>query len=180
LPAFKVSGNVPGVMLKSAPVTAAALTVTGDVPVELSVTACVASVFSDTLPKATLDVLMLSVETGTVNCTAKVFVTGPAFAVRIAVWAVVTGVTFAVNCTLVVFACTRAAVDAVTAALLLVKATLRPAAGAGPLKVKVHRSVPVPPIDALAQVKPVRTGSPEPLSGIVAVLLVEELLETVN
>jgi hypothetical protein len=167
-------------MLKSAPVTVAALTVTGAVPVELRVTVWVAGAFSDTLPKAMLVVLMLSVETGTVNCTVKVLVIGPAFAVMIAVWAVVTGVTFAVNCTLVVFACTRAAVVVATAALLLDMAILNPAAGAGPLKVKVHRSVPVPPIDALAQVKPARTGSPEPLSGIVAVLLVEELLETVN
>jgi hypothetical protein len=167
-------------MLKSAPVTVAALTVTGAVPVELSVTVWVAGELSDTLPKATLATLMLKVGTGTVNCTVKVLVTGPAFAVKIAVWAVVTGVTFAVNCTLVVFACTRAAVVVATAALLLDMAILKPAAGAGPLKVKVHRSVPVPPIDALAHVKPLRTGSPEPLSGIVAVGLVEELLETVN
>jgi hypothetical protein len=110
----------------------------------------------------------------------KVSVTGPAVAVTTAVCAVETADTFSVNCTLEVFACTIAAVVVTTAALLLDMATLKPAAGAGPLKVNVHWSVPAPLIDALAQVKPVSTGSPVPLSGIVAVPLVEELLSTVN
>jgi hypothetical protein len=135
---------------------------------------------SDTLPKATLATLVLNVGTGTVNCTANVLVTGPALAVRIAVWAVATGVAIAVNCTLVVFACTSAAVVVVTAKLLLDTPTLRPSAGAGPLKVRVHKSVAVPPMDALAQVKSVNTGSPAPLSGIVALPLVEDVLEMLN
>ena len=48
-------------MVKPDPVIAAALTVTGEVPVELSVTDCVAAVFTVTLPKLRLVTL-------TVNC----------------------------------------------------------------------------------------------------------------
>ena len=71
-PGLKVTGMVPCVKLKSAPVTDAALTVTGAVPVELRVTVCVTGAFSDTLPKATLETLMLSVKTGSSDCAEKV------------------------------------------------------------------------------------------------------------
>jgi hypothetical protein len=175
-----VSGNVPGVMVKSAPETVAPLIVTGPVPTELSVTVCVTGVFTATLPKFTLATPTLSVGTGTFNWRAKLVLTMPALAVRLTVCAVETGDTLAVNCALVVFAWISAAVDTVTAALLLDKTTLKPAAGAGPLIVTVQRSVPVPPIDALLQEMPLSCGAPVPVSAITAVLLLEELLETVN
>jgi hypothetical protein len=167
-------------MLKSAPVTAAALIVTGPVPVELRVITCVAGVFSDTLPKATLATLMLRVGTGTSNCTVKLCVTDPAFALRVAFWAVLTGVTLAVNCTLVVLACTSAALDTGTAALSLDRPTLNPAAGAGALIIAVHNSAPVPVIVALLQLKPVSAGgvcaaAPVPVR-LTTVALVEALV----
>jgi hypothetical protein len=118
--------------------------------------------------------------TGTVNCSAKVLVTGPVLALRSAVWADATGVATAVNCALVVFAWTSAAVVVVTAELLLDTTTLKPCAGAGPLKVSVHKSLAVPLMDALAQVKSVSTGIPAPLSGIVAVPLVDDVLDMLN
>ena len=150
------------------------------VPVELRVTVCVAGVFTGTLPKATLATLVLSTGAGTVNARVKVSVTLPAVAVRIAVCAVETGVTFTVNWALLVPVCTSAAGPVVTAGLLLDRTTLKPGASAGPLSVSVQRSVPVPPIDALAQVKPINCGSPVPLRATNVVLLAEELLVIVN
>jgi hypothetical protein len=175
-----VSGNVPGVIVKPAPLTAAPLIVTGDVPVELTVTVCVVGVFTATLPKATLVTPILSVGAGTFNWRAKLVLTVPALAVRPTVCAVETGDTLAVNCALVAFAWTSAAGDTVTAALLLDRPTLKPAAGAGPLIVTVQRSVPVPPIDALLQKMPFSCGAPVPLRAITAELLIDELLVTVN
>ena len=179
-PGLNGIGNVVGAMVKPVPVTVAPLTVTVARPVDVSVTIRVVVTLTGTSPKATLAAPMPRVGSAAFNCKVKVSVTGPAHAVRIAVWAVETAVTFNVNCVLDVFGCTNAAVVVVTAALLLEMPTLKPAAGAGPLSVTVHTSVPVPPIDALAQVKAERMGSPEPLSGIVAVPLMEELLETLN
>jgi len=172
--------------VKPAPVTVAPLMVTGAVPVELMVTVFVVGVFTVTLPKATLVTLVLSVGTGTVNPSAKVSVTLPAVAVRVAVCAVDTGVTFAVNWALVLFVCTSAAGDIVTAGLLLESATLKPGADADALIVTVHRSVPVPPIDALTQESPVSCGvvvsssaAPVPLR-FTNVGLVEALLPMVS
>jgi hypothetical protein len=48
-------------ILKPVPVSVAALTVSGDVPVDVNVTDCVAGVFSTTSPKATLVALRVSV-----------------------------------------------------------------------------------------------------------------------
>jgi hypothetical protein len=154
-PGFNVTGNVLDAMVKPAPVTVAPLTVTGPVPVEFMVTAWIASVFTATLPKATLAVLRLRVGTGTFSSSAKVSVTVPALAVKVTACALETGVTFAVNWALLAFVCTSAAGDIVTAALLLDKATLKPGARAGPLSATVQRSVPVPPMDALLQEIPV-------------------------
>jgi hypothetical protein len=136
------------------------------------VTAFVAGVFTVTSPKEMLVTLVLSAGTGTVNAKTKVSVTLPAVAVRVTVCAVETGVTFAVNWAVVLLVCTSAAGDIVTAALLFDRATLKPGETAGALIVTVHRSVPVPPIDALAQVMPVSCGAavcasatPAPSSG---------------
>jgi hypothetical protein len=123
---------------------------------------------------------MLSVGTGTHNWRAKLVVTVPALAVRLAVCAVETGDTLAVNWAVVAFAAMKDADGTITAALLLDRVTLKPPASAGPLIVTVQRSVPVPPIDALLQERLVSLGAPVPLRGITAVLLTEELLVTVS
>ena len=104
----------------------------------------------------------------------------PALAVRITVCTAETGDTLAGNWAVVAFAATREADGTITAALLLDKPTLKPPAGAGPLIVTVQRSEPVPPIDALPQEIPVSRGAPVPLRAITALLLMEELLVTVN
>ncbi len=81
-PGFNVIGKVPPEIAKPAPVTAAALMVTGTVPVEVKVTGCgVAVVFTTTLPNAKLVALMLSAGTAAFNCRAKVLDTLPALAV---------------------------------------------------------------------------------------------------
>jgi len=64
---------------------AAALTVTGAVPVEVRITDCVAGVFRVTFPNATLVALMLSVGTPVPSCRLKVCATLPALAVNVAV-----------------------------------------------------------------------------------------------
>ena len=58
-------------VLKPAPVTVAALTVTADVPEDVKVSVCVAGVLTATLPNARLDALRLRVDTAAFNCKAK-------------------------------------------------------------------------------------------------------------
>src|SRR5258707_15030837 len=70
---------------KPLPVTVAALTVTAAVPVDVKVTDCEAGEFSTTLPKDTLLAFTLSVGTDAFNCSAKLFETLLAVAVRVAV-----------------------------------------------------------------------------------------------
>jgi hypothetical protein len=157
-PGVKVIGNVPAASVKPAPLTVAPLMVTGAVPVELRVIDWVVGVFTPALAKVMLDEVRLSAGAGTFNWMANVSVTPPALAVSVAVCALATGVAYALNWTLDRFALTNPAGDTVTAALLLDKATLRPAAGAGPLMVAVQRSVAVPPIEALVQDRPLNCG----------------------
>jgi hypothetical protein len=72
--------------VKPVPVRAAALIVTGTVPMEVKVTGCgVAAVFTKTLPKATLVVLTLSVGTAAPSCRLKVSDTPLAVAVSVTV-----------------------------------------------------------------------------------------------
>ena len=104
----------------------------------------------------------------------------PALAVKVAVCAVETGITLAENCTLVELAWIRATEVTLTAGLLLEIDTLKPAEGAGPLMVAVHRSVAVPLSEALVQERPLSCAPPVPMSAITAALLDEELLVIVN
>ena len=48
---FSVAGKLPPTIVKPAPVIAAEFTVTGEVPVDISVNDCVVDVFTVTLPK---------------------------------------------------------------------------------------------------------------------------------
>lgn len=82
---FRVTGNVTPETEKPVPLTLAALTVTGAVPVEDRVTVCVAGEFCITLPKAMLVALMLSVGTPVPSCSENVLATLLALAVRITV-----------------------------------------------------------------------------------------------
>ena len=78
-------GNVTPEALKPAPLTAAALTVTGAVPVEDRITDCVAGVLRFTFPNATFVALMLSEGTPAPSCSEKVIAVLPALAVKVAV-----------------------------------------------------------------------------------------------
>jgi hypothetical protein len=62
---FSVAGKLPPMIAKPAPVTAAELTVTGDVPIDVSVNDCVVVVFTVALPK--LRLAALTVNCGTVS-----------------------------------------------------------------------------------------------------------------
>ena len=57
---LSVAGRVPPTRVKPAPAIVAEFTVTGAVPVELSVSACVVAVFTVTLPKLRLPALTVS------------------------------------------------------------------------------------------------------------------------
>jgi hypothetical protein len=60
-PGLSVTGKLPPRMLKPTPVIAAEFTVTGDVPVDVSINGCVVAVFTVTLPKLRFNAF-------TVNC----------------------------------------------------------------------------------------------------------------
>jgi hypothetical protein len=96
-PGFNMSGNWARAIVKPVPVSAAASIVRGSVPVAVTITDCVADVFTATFSKARLVVLMLSVCIVAFNCRAKVWETPPALAVNFTACSVSTDDTFAVN-----------------------------------------------------------------------------------
>jgi hypothetical protein len=57
---FSVTGRLPPTIVKPVPVIAAVFTVTGAVPVEVSVNDCVVAVFTVTLPKLRLAALTVN------------------------------------------------------------------------------------------------------------------------
>jgi hypothetical protein len=57
---FSVTGKLPPTIVKPAPVIAAEFTVTGDVPVDVSVSDCVVAVLTVTLPKLRLGALIVN------------------------------------------------------------------------------------------------------------------------
>ena len=154
----------------------AALTVTAAVPVEFSVTVCVVAEFTDTLPNAKLVVLKLSVGFDAPSCIAKVCDTPPALAVRVTVEALVTEFTVAEKFPVFVPPASATLMGTVTAELLLVRFTVNPLLAAAVFSVTVQLSVPAPVIELFAQLSPVNTGTPVPLSATVADVPVDELL----
>ena len=82
----------------------------------------------------------------------------PACAVNVAVWAVVTDDTVAVNPTLVAPAGTVTEAGTTTAVLLLLTATVNPPDGAAAVRDTVHRSVPAPVIEPLEQLIALSAG----------------------
>jgi hypothetical protein len=179
-PGFNVMGKLPPEILKPFPVTVAAFTVTGTLPVDVSVTVCELVAFTRTLPKATLPVLIVSVGVAAFSCRAKLFVAPFALAVTLTACAVLTELTAAVNAALVAPDETVTAPGNVTAALLLDKPTAWPALGAAEFSVTVQASVAAPVIDALLQEIALTTAVPVPASAIVVVGVPFELLPIVN
>ena len=158
----------------------AEFTVTGAVPVELSVNACVTGVFSTTLPNPMDAVFRLSVGVAAFNCRETFMDVLPVVAVRVTDCALLTTAAFAVNAALVAVAGTVTELGTVTALLLLVRFTLRPPVGAEPDKLTVHASASDPVIEVLLQDTAVTVGKtavPVPLRLTVAI---GALLEIAN
>lgn len=170
------------------PVSVAALIVTGAVPVDASVKDCVEVIFNATLPKATLFALILNVDVPGFNCKAKLSDTLPAVAVNVAVWAVLTAETFAVNPALVEPEATVTEGGTVAAALLLDRLIVNPPLWAAAVSVRVQESVAVPVIDPLLHDRALSAGIglpgepvvPVPPKLTTAVDPVEELLVMVS
>jgi hypothetical protein len=179
---FTVTGKLTPETVKPLPVTVAALMVTGDVPVDDRVIVWVEAVLRLMLPNDKLEELTLSVGTAAPSCSANVFATLFAPAVRVAVAAVLTVETVAVKLAVVDPATTVALAGTVTAELLLAKLTVRPPVGAAAVRDTVQLSVPAPVTDALLHVKPLNadTATPVPLRLITEEAPVEELLLSVR
>ena len=176
---FSVTGKVAPDIVNPVPVNAAELMVTGAVPVEVNVTGSVDAVFTVTLPNARLAGLIVNVGTAAFNCRPKVRETPPALAVRVTACAVDTDDTVAVKPAVLALAGTTTVAGTVTAALLLVRLTLKPPLPAAALSVTVQLSLPAPVIDALLQVSPLKAPAaavPVPVKLITAVPLVDEVL----
>lgn len=156
-PGFKVTGKVAADIVKAVPLTTPELTVTGVVPVEVSVTGCVTVVLTVILPNAILAGLTVSVGTAALSCRAKVWLMPPALAVSVAACAEVTGETDAVNVVPRAFAGTVTVAGTVTAALLLPRFTLT-----GPLAATVistlQTSLPEPVKEELVQENALNAG----------------------
>ena len=152
---FKVTGNVAPEIVKPVPLSVAELTVTGAVPVEVSVTGNFDAVSTVTLPNATLVGLIDNVGTvaaAAFSCRAKFLETRFAVAVSVTVCTDVTDDTLAANPALLAFAGITSVAGTVTAALLLARLTVRPLVPAAPVSVTVQLSLPDPVMDALLQV----------------------------
>jgi hypothetical protein len=166
------------------PPIVAALTLTAAVPVDVNVRDFVADVFTATLPNARLVALTARVGTGGFNCRAKVFKRPLAVAVRVTFCAELKEDTFAIKLEVVALAATVTEVGTVTVLLLLERATLIPPAGAAPLSVTVHVTVPAPIIVALLQVREFKATSvedvPLPWSRTFAIVIAESPVMTLN
>ena len=131
---------------KPVPVRAAALTVTAEVPVDVSVSDCVVALFTATVPNARLAELRLNVGNCEPSCNVKAAGGPKALAVNVAVCAVLTEEIVALK--FVVFApdVTITEAGTLTAALLLARFTVTPLAAAVAFSFTVQLSVPVPVI----------------------------------
>ncbi len=187
---FNVTGNEAPDIVKPVPVSAAALMVTGAVPVDVNVSDFVEAVLTATLPKLTL--LALTLRVGTVGAVAfnfseKLLELLFADAVNCTDCAEVTADTAALKLAVVALAGTVTVAGNVTAPLSLLRLTLCPPLPAAPLNVTVHASVPAPVIDPVLHDNPLTVIAwvaadffPTPCSLTAAVGLVAELLAIVT
>ena len=110
------------------------------------------------VPLVQLSPFRAGVAAGGFSCSANVFATPPALAVRVAVCAVVTDAAVAVNPALVAPDGTVTVAGKVTAELLLARLMVIPPLVAAALSVTVQLSVPPPVNDASPHISPLRTG----------------------
>jgi hypothetical protein len=157
-PGFRVTGNVTPDSVNPLPDTAALLTVTAAVPAEVRVSDCVDGTPTATLPKATLEELMVSVgpvgpvATSGFSLTVNVWLPPFAVEVRVTDSAAVTAVAVAVKLAVFEPNATVTVAGTATAALLLERFTVT-AADAGEVRVTEQESVAAPVIELFVQVK---------------------------
>lgn len=154
---FNVTGNDAPDIVKPVPVSAAALMVTGVVPVDVSVNDCDVGVLTMTLPKAMLPGLMLRVATDGTNCRANTLETPLSVAFMFTVCFELTGATVSVKGVCNTPAATMTPLGTVTAGLSLDKATVTLAVAAS-LRYTEQPLVPPPVIDVLPQETELRAG----------------------
>ena len=173
---MSVAGKDAPESVNPAPESVAEVTVTGTLPVELSVRVWLEDALTATLPKAMEDELTASVGVAALSCSEKLCEAPLALAVRLAACAVATEATEAVKATLPADAGTTMDEGTVTALLLLARATVTPPAGAAAFRVAVQEDDPAPVNDVVEQESELRTATPVPLRATVAEAPLEELL----
>ena len=179
-PGLRVAGTRTGEPEKPLPVTITEFTVTGAVPLEVSVTVCVVELFNTTAPNEMPVAFRVSAGVAEFSCSETALEALPVVAVNSTACALDTEATFAVNTALVAAAGTVTELGTVTAASLLVSPTMSPPVGAVPDKLTVHASASDPLIDVLLQDTALTVGVtlvPVPLRLMIAV---GALLEIVN
>ena len=82
-PGSRLTGKAAPETVNPDPVMEAELTMTGPVPVDVNVIACVEGLFTTTLPNDTLVALIVNVAVAAVNCSPKVFEIAFALAVSV-------------------------------------------------------------------------------------------------
>lgn len=165
-------GKVAPEIENPVPVSVAALMANGVIPVEASVSVCVAAVLTATSPNARLVALELSMAVGGFRRRANDFETLFALAVKVTACDAVTEAAVAINAALVAWAGTIIVAGKPTAELPLERFTLTPPLGAAALRVTVQESVSAPVIDALEQVRALKADD----APAVAVLLTKGTL----
>lgn len=173
---FKVKGNVAPEAANPVPDTDAALTVTGELPVEDRTTVSVAGIFVTTSPKSMLSALKLRMPDAALRFRVKTSEIPPALAVSVAVSAEFTGDTLAVKLALLAPAATVTEAGTLTSELLLDRPIVNPPLAAGVFTVTAQLSVPEPVIELLVQLSAVSPGTPVPLRPTTIELPFEELL----
>ena len=179
-PGASVAGRPPPEIENPAPEIAAALTVTGMVPVEDRTREFVIGEFTGTFPNVTLGALTAKTAVAAFNSTAKLSATPPVLAVNVAACVVVTADAAAEKSALFAPAGTVTDAGTTTALSLLVKLIAWPLLPAAAFRVTVQVSAALPRIVPFKQLSPVSMGTPIPLKATVFEVPFEALLEIVS
>src|SRR5579863_1786205 len=171
-PGLSVTGSEAPETEKFAPLTAAELTVTEAVPVELNVIGCATGVFTTAVPNPIDVAFSVRAAEAALSCSERVLEVLPPVAVRITDCAALTAAVFAVNVAFVAVAGTITEPGTVTELLLLARLTFTPPVGAAPDRLTVHGSASDPVMEVLLQETALTVGitaMPAPLMRTVAV-----------
>ena len=156
-PEFNVTGKAAPGIVKPVPVRAAALMVTGVVPVDVRVNDCDVVVLTVTLPKGMLPGLMLSVAMAGFNCRTNTLEMPLAFPITLAVCVELTEATVVVNPVWDAPAATVTEAGTLTVGLSLDRVTTTLVV-VGLVRYTEHAFVPAPVIEVLPQETALRVG----------------------